>query len=134
MIWTREQAKALMDRALGLSKAEDTFLNLTGGDRANLRFARNTATTSGASSGMSLAITSSFGKRSGTVTTSQFDDESLRRALKNSEEIAKVSPENPEAMPSLGAQIYSPVNAYFDDARDRRSRAGERRLWQPRLT
>ncbi len=53
---------------------------------------------------------SSFGKRSGTVTTAQFDDASLQRALRNAEEIAKVSPENPEAMPFLGPQTYAPVN------------------------
>jgi predicted Zn-dependent protease len=100
---------------LSLSKAEQTFVSINGGDRANLRFARNTATTSGASSGTSLVITSSFGKRSGTVTTSQFDDDSLQRALRNAEEIAKVSPENPEAMPVLGPQTYSPVKAYFED-------------------
>jgi predicted Zn-dependent protease len=116
MIWTREQAKALTDRALSMSKAEQTFVALTGGERANLRFARNTATTSGASSGMSLAITASFGKRSGTVTTAQFDDQSLQRALRNAEEIAEVSPENPEAMPFLGQQTYLPATAYFNDA------------------
>jgi predicted Zn-dependent protease len=116
MIWTREQAKALTDRVLSLSKAEQTFVSANGGERANLRFARNTATTSGASSAMSVAITASFGKRSGTVTTAQFDDESLQRALRNAEEIAKVSPENPEAMPVLGAQSYTPVKAFFDDA------------------
>lgn len=116
MIWTKEQAKALTDRVLSMSKAEQTFVALTGGDRANLRFARNTATTSGASSGMSLAITASFGKRSGIVTTAQFDEESLQRALRKAEEIAKVSPENPEAMPFLGPQTYAQTNAYFDDA------------------
>ncbi len=115
MLWTKEQAKTLIDRVLSLSKAEETFVTLTGTDRANLRFARNTATTSGASSGTSVAVTSSFGKRSGTVTTAQFDDESLQRALRNAEEIAKLSPENPEAMPVLGPQTYSPVKAYFDD-------------------
>ena len=47
MIWTREQAKALIDRALSFSKAEETSVSLNGGDRGNLRFARNTATTSG---------------------------------------------------------------------------------------
>jgi predicted Zn-dependent protease len=116
MIWTREQTKALTDRVLSMSGAEQTFVAVNGGERANLRFARNTATTSGASSGTSLAITAAFGKRSGTVTTAQFDDASLRRALRNAEEIAKVSPENPEAMPFLGPQTYSPINAYFEDA------------------
>jgi predicted Zn-dependent protease len=116
MIWTNDQTKALTDRVLSFSKAEQTFVAVNGSERANLRFARNTATTSGASSGTSLAITSSFGKRSGTVTTSQFDDSSLQRALRSAEEIAKVSPENPEAMPFLGPQTYAPVKAYFDDA------------------
>ena len=50
MIWTREQAKTLIDRALSLSKAEETFAVLNGADRGNLRFARNTATTAGTSS------------------------------------------------------------------------------------
>ena len=116
MIWTREQAKALTDRALSFCKAEDTTVTLTGGDRANLRFARNTATTSGASSGYSLAIASSFGKRSGTVTTAEFDDAALQRAIRNAEEIARLSPENPEAMASLAPQKYAPVSAFFDDA------------------
>ena len=31
MIWTREQAKALTDRALSFSKAEETQVTLTGG-------------------------------------------------------------------------------------------------------
>src|SRR5262245_28754038 len=116
MIWDKEQTKALTDRVLSFSKAEQTFVAVNGSERANLRFARNTATTSGASSGTSLALTSAFGKRSGTVTTAQFDDESLQRALRNAEEIAKVSPENPEAMPFLGQQTFTPVKAYFEDA------------------
>ncbi len=115
MIWTREQAKTLIERALSLSKAEGTFVVLTGADRGNLRFARNTATTSGASSAYSLAITANFGKKSGTVTTAEFDDASLRQAIANAEEIARLSPDNPEAMPVLGPQTYGTSNAYFDD-------------------
>jgi predicted Zn-dependent protease len=116
MIWTREQAKGLTDKALSFSKADETFVVLNGGERANVRFARNTATTSGASSGYNLAITAAFGKRSGTVTTAEFDDASLQRAARNAEEIAKLSPENPEAMPAIGPQTFTPVKAFFDDA------------------
>ena len=95
MIWTREQSKALTDRALSFSKAEETQVSLNGGDRANVRFARNSATTSGASSGYSLAIMAKFGKKAGTVTAAEFDDASLQRAVRNAEEIARLSPENP---------------------------------------
>lgn len=115
MVWSREQAKALLDRTFSFSKADETFVFVNGGERGNLRFARNTATTAGASSRYNLAVTASFGKRSGTVTTAQFDDASLQRAVRNAEEIARLSPENPEAMPALGPQTYGPSRAYFDD-------------------
>jgi predicted Zn-dependent protease len=116
MIWTREQAKALIDRTLSFSKAEETQVTLTGGDRANVRFARNSVTTSGASSGYSLAITSKFGQKAGTVTASEFSDASLQRAVRNAEEIARLSPDNPEAMPLVGPQTYADVRTYFEDA------------------
>jgi predicted Zn-dependent protease len=116
MIWTREQGKALTDRALSFSKADETQVILTGGDRANVRFARNSATTSGASSGYSLAIVAKFGQKAGTVTASEFGDASLQRAARNAEEIARLSPDNPEAMPVLGPQTYTAVKAFFDDA------------------
>src|ERR1700741_2327207 len=116
MIWTKEQAKALTDRALSFSKAEETQVILTGGDRGNVRFARNSVTTAGATSGYSLAIVAKYGQKSGTVTASEFSDASLQRAMRSAEEIAKLSPDNPEAMPLLGPQTYQPVKAYFDDA------------------
>jgi predicted Zn-dependent protease len=116
MIWTREQAKALTDRALSFSKADETQVVLSGGDRANVRFARNSVTTSGASSGYSLAISAKFGQKVGTVTASEFNDASLQRAARNAEEIGRLSPDNPEAMPVLGAQTYSAGHAYFEDA------------------
>jgi predicted Zn-dependent protease len=116
MIWTREQAKTLTDRTLALGKAESMTVTLSGGDRANVRFARNTVTTSGASSGYSLAITAGFGKKSGSVTTAEFDDASLQRAVRSAEEIASLSPENPEAMPPLAPQQYPQAAAFFDDA------------------
>ena len=115
MIWSRERTKALTDRVLSLSKAEQTFVTVDGSERASVRFARNSVTTAGATSGVTLSITSRFGKHSGTVTTARFDDASLERALRSAEEIARVSPENPETMPFLGPQTYTPAVAYFDD-------------------
>ena len=115
MLWTSQQAKALTDKVLSISKADEMLVTVNGNDRANLRFARNTATTSGTSSGANLVVSARFGKRSGTTTTAEFDDESLARAVRAAEEIAKLSPENPELMPVLPVQTYSPVKAYFED-------------------
>jgi predicted Zn-dependent protease len=115
MIFTKEQARALTDKVLSMSKADETLVTVTGNDRANLRFARNTATTAGAASGNNLAITTRFGKRSGTTTTNEFDPESLERAVRGAEEIARLSPEDPEAMPVLPPQTYAQGRAFFDD-------------------
>ena len=49
MILTKEQAKALTDKTLSLSKAEETLVTLTGNDRANLRFARTVSSRSSSS-------------------------------------------------------------------------------------
>jgi predicted Zn-dependent protease len=116
MIWTKDQAKTLVDRVLATSRADETFVSLTGGERGNLRFARNTATTSGATSGYSLAVTASFGRRTGVVTTAEFDEASVTRAVRAAEEIARLSPENPESMPVLGPQTYVESRAHFEDA------------------
>jgi predicted Zn-dependent protease len=115
MIWSREQAKALIDRALAFRKADELLCSLTGGERGNVRFARNTATTAGASSGYTLAVTANIGKRSGTTTTSSFDDAALERTVRAAEEIARLSPENPEAMPVLDPQQFATTKAFFDD-------------------
>jgi predicted Zn-dependent protease len=115
MIWTSEQTKQLTDRVLALNKADEMAVAVNGSERANVRYARNTATTAGGSANVSAAITASFGKRSGTTTTSEFDQASLERAVRRAEEIARLSPENPEAMPVLGPQTIAPGRAWYDD-------------------
>ena len=45
-------------------------------------------------------------RKSGTATVDEFDDAALERTVKRAEELAKLSPENPEFMEPLGPQIY----------------------------
>src|SRR5262249_30422953 len=80
------------------------------------RFAKNEATTNGAISSVSVTIQSSFGKKSGAATVNALDDAALEKAQARSEEIARLSPENPEFMPPLGPQHYQPGEARFDPA------------------
>jgi predicted Zn-dependent protease len=114
MIWTSQQARELTDRVLARSKADEMVVTVDGDEQANVRFARNTATTSGASNTIAT-ITASFGKRSGIVTLGQFDEASIERAVRKAEEMARLSRENPEAMPVLGPQTIAPGRAWFDD-------------------
>jgi predicted Zn-dependent protease len=105
-IMTKEQAKELLTRVLELSEADECECNLTGSDEGNIRYARNTVTTSGEVSNVTLAVQSSFGKRTGSATINEFDDASLERVVRRSEELARLAPENPEWMPLLGPQEY----------------------------
>jgi len=86
-----------------------------GGDRTgNIRYARNTVSTSGESNNLSLAVTAVYGKRSGTATINEFDDKSLEKTVRRAEEIARLAPENPEFMPALGPQTYPQTSGFLD--------------------
>jgi predicted Zn-dependent protease len=112
-ILTREEAKKIIDKVLAFSKADETSVNLTGSRTGNIRYARNTVSTSGESYDLSLAVTAVFGKRSGTSTINEFDDISLEKTVRRAEEIAKLAPENPEYVPMLGPQTYLDSNTFL---------------------
>ena len=105
-IYTKEEARIILEKALSFSKADTCEINLSGYNSGNIRYARNTVSTSGFSSNQSLAVQSSFGKKSGTATIDEFDDASLEKVVRRAEELANLSPENPEFMEPLGPQMY----------------------------
>lgn len=112
-ILTKEEAKKIIDKVLAFSKADETSVNLTGSRTGNIRYARNSVSTSGESYDLSLAVTAVFGKRSGTSTINEFDDLSLEKTVRRAEEIAKLAPENPEYVPMLGPQTYLDSNTFL---------------------
>ena len=105
-IYTKEEARKILEKALSFSKADTCEINLNGYNSGNIRYARNTVSTSGYSSNQSLAVQSSFGKKSGTATIDEFDDASLEKVVRRAEELANLSPENSEFMEPLGPQMY----------------------------
>ena len=112
-LFSRDEAKRLTDRVLARSKAEGCQVSIGSIMDGNTRFAANEITTSGDASNAVLTVTSRYGKRVASVTTNVFDDAGIARAVTNSEQLAKIAPENPELMPLLPAQTYAPVNAAF---------------------
>lgn len=105
-IISKEEAQAILKKVLSFSKAEETTVSLSGNDGGNIRYARNAVSTAGESSTMGLAISASFGKKTGAATINEFDDASLQKVVKRAEELAQLAPENPEYMPILGPQTY----------------------------
>ena len=65
-----------------------------------------------------VTVTSTIGKRHASASTNILDDESLKRTVDLAERLAKLSPEDPESMPELGPQTYTPVTSYFEKTAD----------------
>lgn len=102
----QEQAKRVCDRVLAFSKADECSVSISGGREGNIRFARNSVSTSGQTEDANLVVTVAFGKRVGTATTNEFDDKSLERAVRRAEDTARLAPENPEFVPAVGKQEF----------------------------
>lgn len=115
---TKEQAQKIAEKILSLTKADGVAISINGGSSSNLRFARNTVTTSGTSNDTNISLSVTFGKKTGRYSFNQFDDKSLQNAVQRAEELAKLAPEDPEYMPPLGPQTYPDVKAYYQSTTD----------------
>ncbi len=115
-ILSKEEAKKIIDKVLSFAKADETSVSLNGGKTGNIRYARNTVSTSGESTNLSLAVTAVFGKKSGTATINELDDQSLEKTVRRAEEIARLAPENPEYVPMLGPQNYTEVGETYAES------------------
>jgi predicted Zn-dependent protease len=114
MILNETDAKRLLEKMLSYSKADSISFYLTGSNNYNLRFAVNTLSTNGYGDGLTVYLTSNFGKKSGSVSLNRFDESDIKEAVKRSESLARISPENEEFMPPLPAQKYLPSNNYSE--------------------
>jgi predicted Zn-dependent protease len=106
-ILSKEEAQKLLKKVLTYSKADECTVTLSGNESGNIRYARNAVSTAGEIGLLSLAVNSSFGKKTGTATIDEFDDAALERVVRRSEELAQLAPENPEYIPLLGPQTYA---------------------------
>ncbi len=113
-IFTEQQAKAILDKVLALSKADECTATLAGSIDGNIRFALNNVSTSGIVDNTELAVHVAFGKRVGVATINEFDDASLERVVRRAEDLARLAPENPEFMPAIGKQQYTPTPTWSE--------------------
>ena len=111
---SREESHAVIERALKMSKADSIEVTLSGGYTGNTRFAANQMSTSGGVENANLVAVSSFGPKHAAVTTNDLSEASLRRTVSESERLARLAPDDPEAMPSLPQQSFGSVDAYFE--------------------
>jgi len=113
-----EQARALADRVLKLSTADETRVNITSEWSGNTRFADSSITTSGGVTNVSVRVTATIGRRRASATTNVLDEQSLKRTVDLAISLARLSPEDPELMPELGPQTYPLIRAFVERTRD----------------
>jgi predicted Zn-dependent protease len=106
VILSQDDARALTQKILALSKADSCCVSIGGSEERYVRYAQNMATTAGSPGGLDVSVESHFGLRSGSATGNDLDDDSLAQLVAQSEQIAKLAPENPEFMPPIGQQQY----------------------------
>ncbi len=121
------EAQALIERTVKMSKADSINVQIDDGTTTNMRFADNRVSTAGRVQDSSVVVVSAFGPKHAAVQTNDISDEGLRRAVAQSEALAKLAPDDPEAMPELGPQQYKSSDAYFtstaEASADERARA-----------
>ncbi|KRG75795.1 peptidase C69 [Stenotrophomonas ginsengisoli] len=113
-IYTEQQAKAILDKVIALSTADECSATLEGSIDGNIRFALNNVSTSGVVENTSLMVQVAFGKRVGSASINEFDDASLERVVRRAEDLARLAPENPEFLPAIGKQQYTPSDTWSE--------------------
>lgn len=104
---SREECEAIAKKVLSFATADETRVTISSTAQGNMRFAVNQASTSGDNYDNVISVRSVFGSKSASSTTNSRDDASLRAAVSRAESLAKLAPEDPEAMPELEPQQYA---------------------------
>jgi predicted Zn-dependent protease len=112
---SRDEAQRIIEGALKLSKADSIEVNLGGGRQRNVRFAANQMSTAGVVTDLSMVVSSSFGPKHAITTTNDLSPEGIERAVRQSEAIARLAPDDPEAMPRLAQQSIAPLPGAWDE-------------------
>jgi predicted Zn-dependent protease len=109
---TREQAQKIAEKALSFSAFPECDISVNSSEHAFIRFALNDVTTSGFTVEQSMSISSVRDGHSGSTRVDEFDDDSLREAVKRTERLAMIAPPNPERVPPLEKQKYPDLENY----------------------
>ncbi len=110
----QEEALALIEFAIGQSQAEGIFINLSASESALSRFSENQISQNVNKNRFSLTVTSYFGKRSASASTTELDREAIAETVNRAENLARFAPEDPEWVELLPPQTYEQREPAFD--------------------
>src|SRR5580704_10554865 len=101
---TQTQAAGIFDRIKKLSSADEVEVLFSGGSFALTRFANNTIHQNVAEENHTVSVRTVFNGRTARASTNKFDEESLRRVVEASENLAKVQHPDSDLLPMPDAR------------------------------
>jgi predicted Zn-dependent protease len=117
MTYSKDEVRKITDKVLNMCKADAVEVRFSGGERSATRFANSSITANLIENDQEVQITVSYGQKSASATTHQFDDESLKRTIDSVQALARRKPDNPELMPLVKPpQQYIEVDAALPSA------------------
>ncbi|MGK7872265.1 MAG: TldD/PmbA family protein [Xenococcaceae cyanobacterium] len=113
---SQDEALSLVESVIKQSQAEGVFVSLSASESALSRFSENQISQNISKNRFNLTITSHFGKRSASASTTEIDPEAITQTIECSEALARFAPEDPEWVPLLDPQTYEQRIPAFDQA------------------
>jgi len=108
---TKEHSAAIFDRIRKYTSADEVELLISGNRFALTRFANNTIHQNVADQNQVISVRTNFGGRTARATTNKLDDDSLRRVVESSENLARVQQPDADLLPMI-----TPAEAKADAA------------------
>ncbi|ANV83117.1 peptidase U62 [Picosynechococcus sp. PCC 7003] len=118
---SQAQAFDWIEKIIGAAESDGVVVAIAERESTLGRFGENQIRQNLQKNQFEITITSSFGSRSASVTTVEQDWEQIQVALRRSEDLARLAPEDPEWVPLLAKQVYEERAAKFDAATLQRS-------------
>lgn len=111
---TQKEALALIDFAIAQSQADGVFISLSVRETALSRFSENQISQNVRKHTFSFTVTSYFGQRSASASTTELDRTAIAQTLRRAEDLARIAPEDPEWVELLPPQTYGDRTPAFD--------------------
>jgi predicted Zn-dependent protease len=109
----KAEAKALCDRLLSLSKADQTEILFYSNDTRLTRFANSDIHQNVSESDTEIRIRTVLGQMVGVAATNQFNEEALIRTMERALEITRLQPDNPDFVSLPKPEPIPETHAYY---------------------
>lgn len=112
----KKDLRAIADRVLALSGADQTEVLIFSGDQHLTRFANNAIHQNVSETDVTVRVRAIFGKKTGVASGNDLSDAALRKVVESAETIARFQEDNPEFQSLPGPQPIQEVEGAFVEA------------------